>query len=182
MTRTVLVVEDDFDTQHPLAEILRLKGYAVVTASDAERGLTTARLKRPDLIITDLLLPGKGGLNLITNVRKDDLLKRIPILVISGCLPPMLAEAKRLGADCCMQKPIYFERFWETLEDLLGKQRGVEQQELMANPGDVARAAASRIDELVEQLRESSTEEAREKLLGLLKQQILGRSQGSSRA
>ena len=182
MKRTVLVVEDDFDTQHPLAEILRLKGYAVVTASDSERGFATALARRPDLIITDLLLPGKSGLHLITKVRKDDSLKLIPILVISGCLPPMLAEAKRLGADWCLQKPISFEHFWETLEHLLGRQRDGEQAEAKAYPGDAGRAVASRIDDLVEQLRECSTEEAREQLLMLLKQQILGRSKGSGHA
>jgi DNA-binding response OmpR family regulator len=181
MTRTVLVVEDDFDTQHPLAEILRLKGYAVVTASDSERGFATALVKRPDLIITDLLLPGKSGLHLIMNVRKDDSLKRIPIMVISGCLPPMLDEAKRLGADCCLQKPISFEWFWETLEHLLGRQRDSEPQEFKGYPGDAGRVVATRIDDLVEQLRKCSTEEAREDLLKLLKQQILGRSQGSGR-
>ena len=182
MTRTVLVVEDDFDTQHPLAEILRLKGYAVVTASDSERGFATALVKRPDLIITDLLLPGENGLHLIMKVRKDDLLKHTPIIVISGCLPPMLAEAKRLGADWCLQKPISFDRFWETLEHLLGRQRDAEQPEVRANPGDPGRAVARRIDDLVEQLRQCSSEEAREKLLKLLKQLILGRSKGSGRA
>ena len=40
MKKTVLVVEDDFDTQHPLAEILQLKGYSVATASDVERAFS----------------------------------------------------------------------------------------------------------------------------------------------
>jgi len=40
--RTVLVVEDDFDTLHPLAELLRLKGYTVSTATEAEQGLAVA--------------------------------------------------------------------------------------------------------------------------------------------
>ena len=83
MKKTVLVVEDDFDTQHPLAEILQLKGYVVATASDAERAFAAARAKRPDLIITDLMLPGKSGLDLITNVRKDPAIKSIPIVVLS---------------------------------------------------------------------------------------------------
>ena len=57
--RTVLVVEDDFDTLHPLAELLRLKGYTVSTATEAEQGLAVARQQRPNLIITDIALPGK---------------------------------------------------------------------------------------------------------------------------
>src|ERR1044071_9763131 len=72
MKKTVQVVEDDFDTLHPLAELLRLKGYTVITASDAEQALQIARKQKPDLIITDIVLPGKSGLHFITAVRSDE--------------------------------------------------------------------------------------------------------------
>ncbi|HWP43272.1 MAG TPA: response regulator, partial [Blastocatellia bacterium] len=112
MPKTVLVVEDDFDTQHPMAELLRLKGYSVLTASDAERALELAREWRPDLIITDIVLPGKSGLHFISVVRNDSLIKSTPILVISGCGPMILVEAESAGADYCLEKPINIDQFW----------------------------------------------------------------------
>ena len=179
MKKTVLVVEDDFDTQHPLAEILQLKGYSVATASDAERAFSAARTKRPDLIITDLMLPGKSGLDLIINVRKDPAIKSIPIVVLSGCAPHMLHDARRAGADYCLEKPIHFERFWETLERLIGKQRENARADASQMAGDLDGGIAGQIDHLVEQLRHSPSEEEREKILKLLKQHILGRSHRS---
>ena len=182
MKKTVLVVEDDFDTQHPLAEILQLKGYLVATASDVERACFAARAKRPDLIITDLMLPGKTGLDLIVRVRKDPAIKSIPILVLSGCPPQMLHNAQRAGADYCLEKPIHFERFWETLERLIGRQRESSRLETAVAAGDPDGGIASQIDHLVEQLRHSPTEEERQQILRLLKQHILGRSHRSRHA
>ena len=182
MKKAVLVVEDDFDTQHPLAEILQLKGYSVATASDVERAFSAARAKRPDLIITDLMLPGKSGLDLIVRVRKDPAIKSIPILVLSGCAPHMLHDAQRAGADYCLAKPIHFERFWETLERLIGRQHDSARAETRVMGGDPDGGIAGQIDYLVEQLRHSPTEEEREKILKLLKQHILGRSHRSKHA
>src|ERR1044071_4540071 len=150
MKKTVLVVEDDFDTQHPLAEILQLKGYSVVTASDVERAFSAARAKRPDLIITDLMLPGKSGLDLILRVRRDPAIKAIPILVLSGCAPHMLHDAQRAGADYCLEKPIHFERFWETLERLIGEQRAGVRMEPDVVLGEPEGGVAGQIDFLVE--------------------------------
>ena len=181
MKKTVLVVEDDFDTQHPLAEILQLKGYSVATASDAERAFSAARARRPDLIITDLMLPGQSGLDLIVRVRKDPAIKSIPIVVLSGCAPHMLHDAQRAGADYCLEKPIHFERFWETLEQLIGEQRESARAET-GMAGDPDGGIASQIDNLVEQLRRSPTDEEKEKILRLLKQHILGRSHQSRHA
>jgi DNA-binding response OmpR family regulator len=182
MKKTVLVVEDDFDTQHPLAEILQLKGYSVATASDAERAFSAARAKRPDLIITDLMLPGKSGLDLIVRVRRDPAINSIPIVVLSGCAPHMLHDAQRAGADYCLEKPIHFERFWETLERLIGEQRESARMEMGARAGDPDGGIATQIDDLVEQLRHSPTEQERENILRLLKQHILGRSHRSRHA
>ena len=117
--RTILVVEDDFDTLYPLAEMLRLKGHTAITASNAEQALRAARETKPDLIITDIVLPGKSGLQFIVSVRDDPALKSIPIMVISGCGPMILVEAETIGADMCLEKPINIELFWNALQGLL---------------------------------------------------------------
>ena len=171
--RTVLVVEDDFDTLHPLAELLRLKGYTVRTATEAEQGLAVARQQRPDLIITDIALPGKSGLHFIGAVRQDPQIKATPIIVISGCGPMILVEAEAAGADCCLEKPISIDLFWAAIDEVFGnapEEESLTPTDLGEDPG---RALAGEIDRLVETLRHCKTKSEREDVLKRLKERIL---------
>ncbi len=171
--RTVLVVEDDFDTLHPLAELLRLKGYTVSTATEAERGLAVARETRPDLIITDIALPGRSGLHFIGAVRKDEQIKSTPIVVISGCGPMIMVEAEAAGANYCLDKPISIELFWAAIDQVFGassERDGPKPVEWREDPG---RILAGEIDGLVETLRNCTNRNEREDVLRRLKERIL---------
>jgi len=171
--RTVLVVEDDFDTLHPLAELLRLKGYTVSTATEAEQGLAVARQHPPDLIITDIALPGRSGLHFIGTVRKDDQLKSIPIIVISGCGPTIMVEAEAAGANCCLEKPISIDLFWSAIDRVFGSSFEREVPKPTDWNEDPTRALAGEIDGLVENLRHCKTKTEREEVLKRLKERIL---------
>jgi len=171
--RTVLVVEDDFDTLHPLAELLRLKGYTVSTATEAEQGLSVARQEHPDLIITDIALPGKSGLHFIGAVRKDEQIKSTPIIVISGCGPMILVEAEAAGANCCLEKPISIDLFWAALDRVFGTATEREIPKPMDWRDDPARTLAGEIDGLVETLRHCTTKTERDEVLKRLKERIL---------
>jgi len=171
--RTILVVEDDFDTLYPLAELLRLEGHTAITASNAEQALRTARATKPDLIITDIVLPGKSGLQFISTIRNDAALKAIPIMVISGCGPMILVEAETIGADMCLEKPINIELFWNALQGLLESKPDREDSEQVSGNAPDRRTAAAEIDRLVEQLRYCSSKQEREDMLKKLKQCIL---------
>lgn len=171
--RTVLVVEDDFDTLHPLAELLRLKGYTVSTATDAEQGLTVARRQRPDLIITDIALPGKSGLHFITGVRRDEKINQTPIIVISGCGPMVMVEAESAGANCCLEKPISIDLFWSAIDQVFGEVADTEAQKPTDWRDDRGRVLAGEIDTLVETLRTCTTRDQREDVLKRLKERIL---------
>ncbi|MEK6284903.1 MAG: response regulator [Acidobacteriota bacterium] len=171
--RTVLVVEDDFDTLHPLAELLRLKSYDVSTATEAEQGLSVARRQRPDLIITDIALPGKSGLHFISAVRSDEQLKSTPIIVISGCGPMIMVEAEAAGANCCLEKPISIDRFWAAIDQVVGAGPEMEPPKPTDWREDSGRALAGEIDGLVETLRHCTTKTEREDVLKRLKERIL---------
>ena len=171
--RTVLVVEDDFDTLHPLAELLRLKGYTVSTATEAEQGLAVARQQRPDLIITDIALPGRSGLHFIGAVRKDDQLNSTPIIVISGCGPMIMVEAEAAGANCCLEKPISIDLFWTAIDRVFGDKSEREAAKPTDWNEDPSRALAGEIDGLVETLRHCTTKTEREEVLKRLKERIL---------
>ena len=170
--RTVLIVEDDFDTLHPLAELLRLKGYAVSTATEALQGLTVARHHPPDLIITDIALPGPSGLHFIGQVRRDQQLKSTPIIVISGCGPMILVEAEAAGANCCLEKPINIDLFWSAIDQIFGGAIEAEAATPTDSREDHGRALAGEIDSLVEILRHCATKNEREEVLKRLKERI----------
>jgi len=171
--KTVLVVEDDFDTLFPLSELLRLRGYATISASEAAPALELARKRRPDLIITDIALPGASGLQLIGRIREDSVLKATPIIVISGCGAPTLVEAARAGADCCLEKPINIDNMWAASGGILGDRRDPVRERTSGGEREPDKAVATEIDRLVERLRSSSSREERALYLRRLKERIL---------
>lgn len=162
MKPTILVVEDDRDTLQPLSQLLSLKGYLVYTATDSLLGFRMARERRPDLIITDIALPGPSGLHFISQVRSDPGISATPIIVISGCGPMMLVEAELAGANVCIEKPIDIGVFWSAIE------------QFTRPPADeVQDQPASEIDLLIEHLRHSSSRDERDDYLRRLKEKIL---------
>jgi CheY-like chemotaxis protein len=101
----VLLVEDHLDTRQMYAEFLGLE-FEVLTAATGEDALALMRAQRPDVIVTDLSLPGMDGFELISRVRSDDTLKAIPILSLSGYGGSDHDErAQKAGCDRILQKP-----------------------------------------------------------------------------
>lgn len=178
MARTILLVEDDFDTQHPFAELLQLKGYTVLTASNAEVALQKAQDYQPDLIVTDIVLPGKSGLQLIYHVRSDETIGATPIMVVSGCEPSILADAKSLGAEYCLPKPIHLDDFWEAFGKVFKDAYKDPFEWQIEKYNDASGSSAVTIDNLLNRLNHCSSEDEREDVLKRLKEQIL--SQGVS--
>ena len=173
MQPTILVVEDDFDTLHPLSELLKLKGYSVITATDADRGFNLARERHPDLIISDIALPGRSGLGLISGVRADEAICSTPIVVISGCGPAVLVEAESAGADFCLQKPIDMDLFWSTIRQVTDALGHTDFALPTSSDSDGQSQAALEIDRLVDDLRRSSSKDERELYIQRLKERIL---------
>ena len=166
MAKTILVVEDDFDTRHPLAELLRLRGYEVTTVPNADLALKAARDQVPDLILTDIILPGPTGLQLITAIRAHEQTQRIPIIVISGCDVAVLQKAQQAGANYCLRKPIQLPLFWATIAGVLKEGNGKPEKEKEG-------VYAGTIDHLINELQQSSSNAERKNVLERLKEQLL---------
>ena len=111
---TILVVEDDRPTRRFLVDNLRADGYAPITATTVDEALATANEQYPDLILVDLGLPGRDGLELLEEIRDaDGVASRIdptvPLLVVTG----RANELNRLrtfdrGADDVVAKPFSY--------------------------------------------------------------------------
>ena len=103
---TILVIEDDADMVELVEYNLAQAGYKVLSASSGEEGLKIARLKRPDLIVLDLMLPGMDGLEVCKLLKRDPNTERIPIAMLTakGEEADVVAGLE-LGADDYVTKP-----------------------------------------------------------------------------
>lgn len=104
--RTVLVIEDEEVFAKLFVSWLTSAGYDVITASDGNEGARKYILERPSLIITDMFMPVRDGIDVIRAVRQHD--SAIPIIAISGGgergdLIPLKA-ARELGATAAIRK------------------------------------------------------------------------------
>ncbi len=99
----ILVIDDDVLLLRTITRILIADGHDVVTASDGGRAMVLYREARPDLVITDIVMPGQEGIETIFTLRRDD--NPVKIIAISGMDEEMLDTARLIGADDILQKP-----------------------------------------------------------------------------
>ena len=107
---TILVIDDERAFAHALGRILVGRGFTVHLAADAAEGLRLARTARPDLIVLDLLLPDRPGMDLCRDLRDDPLTREIPILIATykaGADDEVAALSH--GADDYIAKPYVVE-------------------------------------------------------------------------
>jgi len=80
----VLVVDDDPDIVEYLGALLEDHGFEVRSAGDADRALAALRTTRPAVVLIDVLMPGKSGLDLLVSIRRDPRLADLPLVMITG--------------------------------------------------------------------------------------------------
>jgi CheY-like chemotaxis protein len=84
MPKTILVVDDEPDAIDFVKEVLEGEGYNVITASDGAKGLSTMRSEAPDLVILDVQMPEMDGFQVFQEMKRDDALKAIPVVMLTG--------------------------------------------------------------------------------------------------
>ena len=84
MNRTALVVDDSMLVRHTVCRWLEQRGFAVQAACSGTEALQMLAIAHPDLIITDLLMPGMSGHELITQLKRDPHTAGIPVVVLSS--------------------------------------------------------------------------------------------------
>jgi two-component system phosphate regulon response regulator PhoB len=84
MAKKILIIDDEPDMVTFLCTLLEDNGYETVTAADGEEGLTKCKTEKPDLISLDLLMPNKTGIKMFRELRKDDEIKNIPVIMVTG--------------------------------------------------------------------------------------------------
>jgi DNA-binding NtrC family response regulator len=119
--KTILVIDDEPAIREIIRGILESAGYRVIEAANGANGLALFRQRKPCLVITDILMPGKDGMEAIRELRGMD--PKVPIIVISGGSQirdaVSLAEAQQLGAVGTLQKPFRHQDLLVAIEGAL---------------------------------------------------------------
>jgi DNA-binding NtrC family response regulator len=125
----VLVVEDEDNERQALAELLRLWGHEVETASNGQEGLEKVTSFTPALVVSDLRLPNVGGLELLRRVREAGLTTTFIMLTGQGTIEEAV-EATKLGAFNFLEKPLNPQRLQVELRNCLEHQESDRQLEV----------------------------------------------------
>jgi two-component system nitrogen regulation response regulator NtrX len=140
----ILIIDDDANTLASLARAFRLAGHEATVCDNAARALELARAERFDLILSDVVMPGKDGIALLEDFKKIGITS--PVVMMSGQASiEMAVKSTRLGAQDFLEKPISTEKLLLTVENSLRiarleeenrdlKQRLGKHQIILASP------------------------------------------------
>ncbi|HIZ51842.1 MAG TPA: sigma-54 dependent transcriptional regulator, partial [Candidatus Pseudomonas excrementavium] len=118
----ILLVEDDRSLRELLQEELEAEGFQVTACGDAEQGLQMLRSQTPDLLISDLRLPGADGLSLLPALAQCDVPPAVLIITAFGSVQQAV-KALQAGADDFLTKPLEMDHFLLTVSRLLENRR-----------------------------------------------------------
>lgn len=119
MRKRILVIEDDDVMRELMRMTLEQNGYEVAIAEDGVRGYDTALFLRPDLIVTDIQMPGADGIHVVRRVRDTTSLEKTPILITTAYGTGSATFSLQLGANAFEPKPINSQSFLSTVRRLL---------------------------------------------------------------
>jgi two-component system cell cycle response regulator DivK len=117
-----LIVEDDRDTREMYAESLAFMGVRVIASRTAEDAIEKARTLHPDIIATDLGLPGnKDGCQLALELKQDSRTSGIPVVAVTAwAMGGYVERARRAGCDSILIKPVLPADLFNEIQRLLG--------------------------------------------------------------
>ena len=121
----VLIVDDDRKILDLLVDLLELEGYLVSTASDGAQAIELAFSFHPDLIVSDVVMPVLGGLELCRRLKEDARTAYIPVMLISGLIPSDDGGIQGLyaGADDYIDLPFRNEELLVKVARLVERHR-----------------------------------------------------------
>ena len=117
---SVLVIDDDAAIRFSLSALLRMKGYHVVLAESGGAGFSQFLEHRPQIVISDMIMPGHEGLGAIRKIH--EMSPETPIIAMSGSIQggpeSFLERAQEAGATLCLEKPFEAAELLQMLENL----------------------------------------------------------------
>jgi two-component system alkaline phosphatase synthesis response regulator PhoP len=134
---TILVVEDNQALREGLVLNFRNRGYGVDSAEDGCEGMHKAMATRPDLIVLDIMLPGRNGLDILTELRRKG--RKVPVLILSArSRTDDKVEGLSSGADDYLAKPFELPELMARVEVMLRRRRAEPARDKRVTFGPVA--------------------------------------------
>ncbi len=128
--RKIMVVDDELDMRVFISTLLETNGYKPLVATQGIEGIQKARETRPDLIILDIMMPEQGGIQMYREIKTDDALKHIPVVICSGIAKKTYFYSQKLldshngksvpEPDAYIEKPPESDELLDCIEKLLG--------------------------------------------------------------
>ena len=118
---SILVVDDDPEIVTMLSTRLTKRGYKVSTASDGHKAIELAKRELPDLVLLDVMMPGKSGWEVARELKQDPVTQHVKIVMVSA-IGEKTNEitAPIYGADAHVDKPFEFDKLEKVIGKLLG--------------------------------------------------------------
>jgi serine/threonine-protein kinase PpkA len=124
----ILIVEDDDAIRNNIVRLLKLEGFETVAAADGRQGLEQARAIRPDLIVSDVGMPGMNGFELLAAVRSDPLLVNTPFMLLTALDDrESMRRGMTAGADDYLSKPFSRAELLDAVNAQLKKKERVRE-------------------------------------------------------
>jgi CheY-like chemotaxis protein len=124
--RSAVVIDDEPDITTYLVTLLSDSGWKVRSANLVDEGLKLLEEERPDVVLLDLMMPERGGLSALVEIRKNPLLKGLPVVVVSGIQEKLTSDyhafldrAKHFKPDAYLDKPVKPAELLSTLDALV---------------------------------------------------------------
>ena len=131
MNNKILIVEDEKDIRDLIIYALEAKGYETISADDGEKALKMLKENKPDLVILDWMLPSVSGLEICRNIRRDENIKNIPIIMLTA----KITEDDKIlgldsGADDYVTKPFSTAELASRVKAILRRTEGNNSKKL----------------------------------------------------
>jgi DNA-binding response OmpR family regulator len=121
MSKHVLIADDEPNIVVSLEFLMKREGHRVSVVRDGDAALALIRAERPDLVLLDVMMPGKSGFEVCAAVRADEAIADTKILMLSAKgRDTDLAKGQALGADAYMTKPFSTRELAEKVRQMLG--------------------------------------------------------------
>jgi DNA-binding response OmpR family regulator len=121
MDKQVLLIEDEPNIIEAISFILSRDGWQVKTHCNGRDALEVVRARRPDLVILDVMLPGRSGFDILTDIRKSDDIAATPVLMLTARGQRKDRElAEQAGVSRYMTKPFSNAEMLSAVRDLVG--------------------------------------------------------------
>lgn len=121
--KTILIIDDEAPIRKMLRQLFEKNGFSVLDAADGNQGIEIYKTDKPDLLITDLIMPGKEGLETIREIKR--LNPNVKIIAISGggiSDPGLYLDfATKFGAQLAFAKPIQNDELLKAVDKLLSE-------------------------------------------------------------